>query len=168
MPPEWTPAGPCDARCDLADPKAVYTKVGSQRWLDLDDGVTTVDRTCTVHCATDNSIAFSSFGQPLQNRSCPLQPWGPCSDSCEQSRPVLGWLGECQAGPEDHRECYGGGCQMNPGDYVVNIRLSITYPMARWSVPMQDEMSTALATAFQVGHWLVTLFWHDGLILCFR
>jgi hypothetical protein len=177
MPPEWRPAGPCDAQCDPSPQgqgegqkqgegqrSDAYTAVGAQTWLDVADGVTTVDRTCTVLCARDNSLLFApppppGGGNASASASCPEGAWGECSAGCMQTRPLLAppgpaaGAGECTTAPASAaltQACYAGACPVAPGDYVVRLALAFSYPMPRWSQAVSADLARALSNVLQV------------------
>lgn len=112
MPPEWAPDGPCDAVCDEPQPAGPYSRQGSQPWLDRDDGVTTVDRTCTVHCSAENFVVFPSIQHSFEG-NCSQGQWGACSQDCRQQ--LEPELPACDAAELGSRECLSGECPIQTG-----------------------------------------------------
>lgn len=120
MPPEWAPSGPCDAMCDVEDSPVPYSQLGAQTWVNKNDGVTTVDRTCTIHCAEDHSIYFSSFAD-LNCSSKVDDVWSICSEACQQSKPSWALTDKGLCGKEQvaTRDCYAEGCPILAGDAAL-------------------------------------------------
>ena len=191
MPAEWIPFGPCDAVCNDSSQVSWYNTIGLQKWLNVEDGLTTVDRTCTLFCSQDNRIVFSSPSEV----SCPLEPWSGCNKLCKQSRNAYKQQGDGNCGNRsvEVRDCYCGNCPIIigelyyyiylnlsvclnlhcilhvivyewSGDVIIQMGIVFRYPMLRWSELIGEDIALALSSVLQVIYIYICLF--VCLILC--
>ena len=153
MPVDWRPDGPCDVVCNLEGQINIYSKVGSQAWLNLNDGVTTVDRTCSITCSPDNQLLFhSNFDQGFDNTSCFDKGWEQCPPECETSKIQMTRQssGLCDVANVLTRACYTGKCPVSNGDYVMKLDLHFLFPMTQWSEMVSEDLTRALSSVLSL------------------